>query len=120
MRSGLQLHLSGGSTTGYKGVRKHTQQAGRFEARRYAGSRTIYIGVFDSAVEAAVAYARAVGQAEPEEEEEEKGEEEEARPGGPLTAADAFEGAAVAVYFSDESRWCRCRRGPRGGSPAPP
>ena len=54
---GLKLHLSSGSTTGYKGVRKHTQQTGRFEARRYEGSRTIYIGVFDSAVEAAVAYA---------------------------------------------------------------
>ena len=58
---GLKLHLSSGSTTGYKGVRKHTQ-AGRFEARHCAGSRTIYIGVFDSAVEAAVAYARAVGE----------------------------------------------------------
>ena len=59
---GLKLHFSSGSTTGYKGVRKHTQQVGRFEACRYAGSRTIYIGVFDSAVEAAVAYARAVGE----------------------------------------------------------
>ena len=53
--------MSSGSSTGYKGVRKHTQ-AGRFVACRYAGSRTIYIGVFDSAVEAAVAYARAVGE----------------------------------------------------------
>ena len=58
---GLKLHLSSRSSTGYKGVRKHTQ-AGRFVACRYAGSRTIYIGVFDSAVEAAVAYARAVGE----------------------------------------------------------
>ena len=29
------------------------------------------------------------------------------RPGAPLAAADAVEGAAVVVYFSDVSRWCR-------------
>lgn len=43
------------------------------------------------------------------------------RPGGPLAAADACEGAAVVVYFSDVSRWCRGvrRQGPREGAVSP-
>merc|ERR1711965_724513 len=60
---GLRLHLSSSSSTGYKGV-CHEHQRGRYRAFRTEGSRTIYIGVFHTVVEAAVACARAVGQAE--------------------------------------------------------
>ncbi|EOD32445.1 hypothetical protein EMIHUDRAFT_122983 [Emiliania huxleyi CCMP1516] len=55
---GLQLHLSSSSSTGYKGVRE--PRTGRFEAQRKVGGRAVSLGTFDSAVEAAVAYARAV------------------------------------------------------------
>ena len=55
---GLRLHLSSNSITGYKGV--FNQASGRFIATR----KHKYLGAFDTAVEAAVAYARAVGQAE--------------------------------------------------------
>ena len=57
---GLQLHLSSKNTsTGYKGVARH--HSGRFEARRSANGRNLHLGLFDTAVEAAVAYAQAVG-----------------------------------------------------------
>jgi len=57
---GLQLHLSSKNTsTGYKGVARH--HSGRFEARRSANGRSLHLGLFDTAVEAAVAYAQAVG-----------------------------------------------------------
>ncbi|EOD22356.1 hypothetical protein EMIHUDRAFT_116813 [Emiliania huxleyi CCMP1516] len=59
---GLRLHLSSNST-GYKGVTN--QPSGRFEAQYRAGGRTVYIGCFDTAVEAAAAYARAVGEYQP-------------------------------------------------------
>ncbi|EOD24804.1 hypothetical protein EMIHUDRAFT_238309 [Emiliania huxleyi CCMP1516] len=51
------------AATGYKNVR---ESSGRFEARICLGGsgRQIAIGRFDTAVEAAVAYARRVGQAE--------------------------------------------------------
>jgi len=55
---GLQLHLSSSSSTGYKGV---YQRGGRFSAERNVAGRLVTIGTFDSAVEAAVEYARAVG-----------------------------------------------------------
>jgi len=76
---GLKLHLSDKSATGYKGVRE--MESGRFYATRKDGGQDEYLGSFDSAVEAAVAYARAVGQAKleagEEEEEQEEGDEEE-------------------------------------------
>ena len=57
---GLQLHLSSKNTsTGYKGVARH--HSGRFEARRSVNGRNVHLGLFDTAVEAAVAYAQAVG-----------------------------------------------------------
>ena len=58
---GLRLHLSSNAATGYKNVR---ESSGRFEARICPGGsgRQIAIGRFDTAVEAAVAYARAVGE----------------------------------------------------------
>ena len=49
--------LSSSNATGYKGV--FTQPSGRFWARR----RGVSLGFFDTAVEAAVAYAWAVGEA---------------------------------------------------------
>ncbi|EOD04451.1 hypothetical protein EMIHUDRAFT_443034 [Emiliania huxleyi CCMP1516] len=63
---GLRLHLSSCSFTGYKGVRKDVrkERPGRFEAylARVDG-RQVGLGTFGTAVEAAVAYARAVGEA---------------------------------------------------------
>ena len=57
---GLQLHLSSKNTsTGYKGVARH--HSGRFEARRSVNGRNVHLGLFDTAVEAAVAYAQVVG-----------------------------------------------------------
>jgi len=75
---GLRLHLSSRSSSGYKGVRQATN-SDRFEARyTNSGTRSTnrYLGNFDSAVEAAVAYARAIGEAEDDDEEDEGGEEE--------------------------------------------
>ncbi|EOD41433.1 hypothetical protein EMIHUDRAFT_448797 [Emiliania huxleyi CCMP1516] len=59
---GLRLHLSSSNATGYKGVYEHS---GRFKAQRRVGGRLGSIGKFDTAVEAAVAYARAVGEYQP-------------------------------------------------------
>ena len=67
-----RLHLSSRSSTGYAGVRKQEQASGsrgrrppwasgRFTAYHTVDGRQIFIGFFDSAVEAAVAYARAEG-----------------------------------------------------------
>jgi len=50
---GLQLHLSRNSPTGYTGV---TKEGSRFRARR-GGQQ---IGTYETAVEAAAAYAREV------------------------------------------------------------
>ena len=53
---GLRLHLSSSNATGYKGVyRLH----GRFHVQHYVDGRCDGLGCFDTAVEAAVAYARA-------------------------------------------------------------
>ena len=59
---GVQLHLSSSNATGYKGVYEH-RSSGRFWAQRRVGGKLVYLGSFDSAVEAAVAYARAAGEA---------------------------------------------------------
>ena len=58
---GLSLHLSSNST-GYRGVREHS---GRFQAQRMVDGRADYLGTFGTAVEAAVAYARAAGEYQP-------------------------------------------------------
>ena len=55
--AGMRLHLSSSSATGYKGVRR---DGGRFQANICGGGQADYLGAFDTAVEAAVAYARAV------------------------------------------------------------
>ena len=57
---GLRLHLSSITSTGYKGV--HADRS-RFRAERRVGGKRVYLGTFDTAVEAAAAYARAVGEA---------------------------------------------------------
>ena len=54
---GLQLHLSAANPTGYRGLRM--KPSGKFEAN-HGSSQERYIGLFDTAVEAAVAYARHV------------------------------------------------------------
>jgi hypothetical protein len=56
---GLQLHLSSRSRSGYLNV---YQSSGRFHAQctRAGECRHVYLGCFDTAVEAAVAYARHV------------------------------------------------------------
>ncbi|EOD41376.1 hypothetical protein EMIHUDRAFT_199717 [Emiliania huxleyi CCMP1516] len=64
-RAGLRLHLSSSNSTGYMGVTKSTAQAGRFQARHRVDGRKVRLGDFDTAVEAAVAYARAVGEYQP-------------------------------------------------------
>ena len=55
---GLRLHLSSNNTTGYKGVFRQSKSH-RFEAKRRVGKSRVALGTFDTAVEAAVAYARA-------------------------------------------------------------
>ena len=54
---GLALHLSSKSATGYKNV---SQLINRFEVRAYEQGKHVYVGRFDTAVDAAVAYARHV------------------------------------------------------------
>ena len=69
---GWRLHLSSRSSTGYAGVRKQEQASGsrgcrlpwasgRFAAYHTVDGRRVYIGFFDSAVEAAVGGVRAGG-----------------------------------------------------------
>ena len=58
---GLHLHLSSNSSTGYKGVSRHS--SGRFQAQKRVDGRQIHIGYCGTAVGAAVAYARAAGDA---------------------------------------------------------
>jgi len=58
---GVLLHLSGKSKTGYLGVSKLA--TGRFRAQHYVGGKQVRLGHFGTAVQAAVAYARAVGHA---------------------------------------------------------
>ncbi|EOD06405.1 hypothetical protein EMIHUDRAFT_219295 [Emiliania huxleyi CCMP1516] len=62
---GLRLHLSSRSNAGYSGVCKH-RPSGRFDARRKVDGKDVYIGNFGTAVEAAVAYARSVGEYQPQ------------------------------------------------------
>ena len=62
-RRGLRLHLSSSSSTGYKGVRKESLWP--LPGAAQGGRKEVYLGSFDTAVEAAVAYARAVGEYQP-------------------------------------------------------
>ncbi|EOD04081.1 hypothetical protein EMIHUDRAFT_466286 [Emiliania huxleyi CCMP1516] len=64
---GLRLHLSSSNVTGYMGVTEPS--SGRFRAQHRAGGRQVSLGTFATAVEAAVAYARAVGESEGPQEE---------------------------------------------------
>ena len=54
---GVRLHLSGKSPTGYVGVYPNGA-SGRYEAKISSGGKMIYLGRYDTAVEAAVAFAR--------------------------------------------------------------
>ncbi len=89
---GWRLHLSSSSNTGYKGVFRKPN--GRFLAQISRLASTNHIGVYDTAVQAAIAYARQVARLQDrqeaavadaravagdavEEEEEEKEEEQE-------------------------------------------
>ena len=60
---GLRLHLSSSSSTGYRGV--SPPFSGRFQARYRLAGKQVHLGLFDTAVEAAVAYARTVGEYQP-------------------------------------------------------
>ena len=55
---GYKLHLAkrSSNTTGYEGVCK--QDRGRYKAQVRSGGRTVHIGTYSTAVEAAVGYAR--------------------------------------------------------------
>mmetsp|Transcript_37865 Transcript_37865/g.122423 ORF Transcript_37865/g.122423 Transcript_37865/m.122423 type:complete len:366 (+) Transcript_37865:1182-2279(+) len=97
---GLRLHLSSRCSTGYAGVSKSTHCTGRFHARHKVGGRSL--GSFGSAVEAAVAYARAVGEAD------EAGEEGEQNEGG--EAGEAGEKVASAAARRDLAQRSSGRR----------
>jgi len=58
---GSRLHLSSNSSTGYRGVQMAS--TGRFQARHSVDGKDVSLGYFDTAVEAAVAYARVAGEA---------------------------------------------------------
>ena len=64
---GYKLHLSSRSASGYKGV-TWNKTANKFYCANY---KQDYLGTFDTAVEAAVAHAKAVEAADAMEEEEE-------------------------------------------------
>ena len=49
---GLQLHLSSSNRTGYKGVTTH--HTGRFHPQHQVRGRQVSLGLFDTAVAAAV------------------------------------------------------------------
>ena len=63
---GMPLHLSARSSTGYKGVSRHSgpNLAKPFVAQIMRGGRNVHLGIFATAVEAAVAYAKCVAEAE--------------------------------------------------------
>ena len=92
---GFKLHLSRKSCTGYRGV---YPQNGRFVAKYQSGGKRIQIGTFDTAEEAAVAYAEhaiAVGGAE----EKENSQEEEETANDELAVMDgagSFDGLFAA------------------------
>ena len=55
---GMQLEKSAKTNTGYRGV--YRRASGRFEARISQSKGYKYVGSYDTAVEAAVAYAKAM------------------------------------------------------------
>ena len=57
---GAEAGLSSSNSTGYTGV--FLQASGKFQARHERARKTVYLGTFATAVEAAVAYARHVGE----------------------------------------------------------
>ena len=83
---GLHLHFSSNNATGYKGVFK--QASGRFKSQRMVDGKEVRLGTFDTAVEAAVAYARAVA-------------EEAAAPAGPAAPASGPAQAATVGMVVD-------------------
>ena len=58
---GLRLHLSSRNSTGYVGVYVDGRRDGRFRVILTLDSKQQTVGIFGTAVEGAVAYARAVG-----------------------------------------------------------
>ena len=107
---GLQLHTSDRQPTGYKGVAK---DRARFRAQYWSQGKHISLGTFDTAVEAAIAYARHVQQLSHgdnkeeeevevdlcEEEEEQPGHGEEGRVEGQLEpAVQAMDGAGRVTW----------------------
>tara|TARA_B110000046_G_scaffold159992_1_gene172806 strand:+ start:38 stop:574 length:537 start_codon:yes stop_codon:yes gene_type:complete len=57
------LHLAANNSTGYKGVHHHKCSGSNksFRAQAYQGRKTVSLGVYATAAEAAVAYAKYVG-----------------------------------------------------------
>ena len=100
---GLRLHLSSKSKTGYKGVCEHIRNSNKFAAKHYAtDGATVNLGSFDTAVEAAVAYARAVGEApEPDAASAAGAEAEAAEP-----EAGEEEAEAAAEAEAEAQRFC--------------
>ena len=102
---GWKLHLSSHSNTGYRGVRKVSP--GRYLARRQQGAKS-FSAFFDTAAEAAVAYAKAVAEDDYQEEDQEKDQEED--------SSFVTEAAGYQLYLSDRTatgyrgvRWAKGR-----------
>ena len=102
---GLRLHLNPQNRTGYRGVVRNTwatnQTAKPFAAQVNRGGRSVFLGTYATACEAAVAYARymrsmAVEQEVEMEEAEANGGQAEAAAGVVEEGAEAMEGAEAA------------------------
>ena len=85
--SGLTLHLSGKSATGYKGV--YPLPSGRFEARLWIAGSAAHIGTYDTVVEAAVAYAQYVLRTD-HDQEDKQDEGDSAREGTLVTQSEGL------------------------------
>ena len=100
---GIRLHLSSTSSTGYKGV-SQKGNTNRFEAYTHEFYHKIYLGCFDTAVDAALAVARRgtvdAEEDEVEEDEEDGGDDDEQGARSEVVA----EAHDIPLHLSDKSR----------------
>ena len=90
---GFKLHLSSKGTTGYKYV---MMKSGRFLAQPQVAGISKYLGIHDTAVQAAVAVAKFLVQEKEEDKEEEDEDEEEVVPLSPPPLVQRGKRAAAA------------------------
>ena len=100
---GLRLHLSSSSSSGYKGVNK--QASGRFEAKHRVGGKVVYLGTFGTAVEAAVAYARAFGEAAAQSKGTKRPRDASLAPGGLTASSRGVPGSAELEGGGSSREW---------------